>query len=552
MEDEITERRQTEAKISQQTEELSQRNEELARLYRASGSLLAGASLSLEQLARMVVEVVQKEFSQANCSLIVAQKDSNELVHLAIAGPYASQVTVKKLTREGTGLIPQVFRTGASVNEGIVRSNPNYLPAWEAAQSELGIPLKVGNEVIGVIDVQSASPHSFDQNDERLLSIFAEQAALAIEHSRLNAQTDAHIQQLLALRTVDMAISSSFDVTLTLGILLDQITRLLGIHAVDILIFNPTSQSFKFACERGFRTHALQHTQIKFGSGYVWRVVRERKMVVVSDVRIDADGLQRTPDISDELFVSYIGIPLLAKGQVKGVLEVFHRESLTLEREWNAFLEMLAGQAAIAIDNSELFDHLQSSNADLSLAYDSTLEGWASALELRDKETEGHTRRVAELATRLAQALGVRENELLQLYRGALLHDIGKMAVPDRIVLKPGPLSEDEWVIMHRHPQDAYDMLSQIGYLRRALDVPYCHHEKWDGTGYPRGLKGDQIPLAARLFAVVDVWDALTSDRPYRKAWKPEKVHQYIQEQAGLHFDPEVVKAFLDPSFKRE
>jgi HD-GYP domain-containing protein (c-di-GMP phosphodiesterase class II) len=431
------------------------------------------------------------------------------------------------------------------VNAGDVHSAPDYVQGWEAAQSELAIPLKIGNNAIGAIDIQSSKPDAFSPDDERLMTIFAERAALALEHSRLNAQTDSRMQQLIALRTVDMAISSSFDINLTLGILLDQVTRQLGVHAVDILIFNATTQTFKFSCERGFRTHMLQHTQIKFGAGYAWRAVRERRMIVVPDIRAEPDGLQRSPDLSGEQFIAYVGIPLLAKGQIKGVLEVFHREPLGLETERYSFLEMLAGQAAIAIDNSELFDHLQSSNAELSMAYDSTLEGWASALELRDKETEGHTRRVAEVVTRLAQALGVRENDMVHIYRGALLHDIGKMGVPDSIVLKPGPLTEDEWVIMRKHPQYAYDMLSPITYLRLALDIPYCHHEKWDGTGYPRGLRGGQIPLAARIFAVVDVWDALTSDRPYRKAWQEEKARQYIQEQAGLHFDPEVVETFL-------
>jgi HD-GYP domain-containing protein (c-di-GMP phosphodiesterase class II) len=146
---------------------------------------------------------------------------------------------------------------------------------------------------------------------------------------------------------------------------------------------------------------------------------------------------------------------------------------------------------------------------------------------------------------RLAQAMGLNENEIIHLYRGALLHDIGKMGVPDSIVLKTGPLAEEEWVNMRKHPQYAYDMLSPISYLRLALDIPYCHHEKWDGTGYPRGLKGEQIPLAARIFAVVDVWDALTSVRPYRKAWTEAKARQYIKEQAGVHFDPQVVKVFL-------
>jgi putative nucleotidyltransferase with HDIG domain len=169
------------------------------------------------------------------------------------------------------------------------------------------------------------------------------------------------------------------------------------------------------------------------------------------------------------------------------------------------------------------------SNLDLSLAYETTIEGWSRALDLRDKETEGHTQRVTELTVQLAHAAGFRDRDIAHIRRGALLHDIGKMGVPDSVLLKPGPLSDDEWVIMKKHPQFAKDLLQTIEYLRPSLDIPYCHHEKFDGTGYPRGLSGEDIPLSARLFAVIDVWDALSNDRPYRKAWSREEVITYIQ-----------------------
>ncbi|MDE3091491.1 MAG: HD-GYP domain-containing protein, partial [Chloroflexota bacterium] len=250
--------------------------------------------------------------------------------------------------------------------------------------------------------------------------------------------------------------------------------------------------------------------------------------------------------LTDEGFVAYYGVPLIAKGRVKGVLELFHRSTLAPDEEWLAFLEALAEQAAIAIDNAALFNDLQRSNTDLTLAYDATIEGWSRALDLRDKETEGHTQRVTDMTLRLARGMGVSDNELVHLRRGALLHDIGKMGIPDSILHKPGALSDEEWAIMRRHPQLAYDMLSPITYLKSALDVPYCHHEKWDGTGYPRGLKGEQIPLAARIFAVVDVWDALHSDRPYRQAWAEDKVLEHIRSLAGTHFDPQVVKVCLE------
>ena len=182
---------------------------------------------------------------------------------------------------------------------------------------------------------------------------------------------------------------------------------------------------------------------------------------------------------------------------------------------------------------------------DLSHAYDATIEGWSRAMDLRDHETEGHTQRVTDMTLNLARAMQVSESQLTAIRCGALLHDIGKMGVPDAILLKEGKLSEEEWVLMRKHPQLAHDMLVPIAYLNDALNIPYCHHEKWDGTGYPQGLAGENIPLVARIFATIDVWDALITDRPYRKKWTRQKARQYIKEQSGRHFDPQVVEVFL-------
>lgn len=188
---------------------------------------------------------------------------------------------------------------------------------------------------------------------------------------------------------------------------------------------------------------------------------------------------------------------------------------------------------------------LEEANRALREAYDTTLEGWGRVLDLRDGETEGHSQRVAHMTVRLALELGIKGEELLQIRRGALLHDIGKIAIPDRILLKPDKLTSEEWEPMRQHPVYAYETLFSIPYLRPALDIPYCHHERWDGSGYPRGLREEKIPVAARIFAVVDVWDALTSDRPYRKAWPEQKVIEYLHSQSGKKFDPRVVEAFF-------
>ena len=228
-----------------------------------------------------------------------------------------------------------------------------------------------------------------------------------------------------------------------------------------------------------------------------------------------------------------------------GILEIFHRSEVHNDKNWLTFLDTLAGQAAITISSATLFNDLQDSNARLQHAYDTTLEGWSLALDLRDKETEGHTRRVTELTLQLAHKFEFSEEELTHIKRGALLHDIGKMGIPDSILHKPGPLDDAEWKIMRKHPFYAYKLLSPIQYLQPALDIPYCHHERWDGSGYPHGWKRDQIPFAARIFTVADVWDALTSDRPYRPAWEKIKVKEYLREKSGIEFDPRVVNMFL-------
>ena len=189
---------------------------------------------------------------------------------------------------------------------------------------------------------------------------------------------------------------------------------------------------------------------------------------------------------------------------------------------------------------------LREANTQLLNAYEATIEGLSHALDLRDHETEGHSQRVTGVTVKLAQALHISDEEIVHIRRGALLHDIGKIGVPDSILHKPDSLTPEEWVVMRKHPQFAYDMLFRIEYLRPSLEIPYNHHEKWDGSGYPRGLKGNDIPLSARLFAIADVWDALTSDRPYRPAWSQEEARTYIHEQTGKHFDPQVVELFFN------
>ena len=448
-------------------------------------------------------------------------------------------------TPSGDGITAQVLTTGQVYQNNDIQTDPRFTQAALVGgiRAVACAPLTADQRKIGALWIGRRAP--FHPAEVRLLKSIADMAANAIQRASLHEATERHLQQLAALREIDQAIASSLDLKFSLNVLLEQVTRQLGVDAADVLIYLPALHRLDYAAGRGFRTGAIEKVSLRLGEGHAGRAALERRVQHISNI----PALGREPGtaslVAPEGFVEYYGTPLIAKGNVLGVLELFHRHPIQQDANWLEFLSAVAGQAAIAIDNIHLFEGLERSNVELALAYDATIEGWSHALDLRDKETEGHSQRVTELTLQLAEAMGVGEPELVPIRRGALLHDIGKMGVPDAILLKPGTLSDEEFALMKRHPALAYDMLSPIGYLQPALDIPYCHHEKWDGSGYPRGLKGEQIPLAARIFAVADVWDALRSDRPYRPAWPEDKVREHIRALAGTHFDPKVMEVFL-------
>jgi PAS domain S-box-containing protein/putative nucleotidyltransferase with HDIG domain len=446
------------------------------------------------------------------------------------------------------GIVGHVFTTGQIYRTRSYKQDPRtYSPTLPQIPDDwggAGVPIRTANEIIGVIFISVQLPRELSDREIHLLTTIAEIAGNAIHRTRLREQAEQQVQRLAALRSIDLAITANLELEATLGLLLEQGLRQLRVDAMAILLLDTPSQQLTYTLGRGFRTNEITHTQLRVGEGYAGRAASERRLVSALHLSAANEPFARPALLAAEQFVAYCAVPLIVKSAVKGVLEIFHRAPLTPDSTWLDFLETLAGQAAIAVDNAELVNNLQRTNLELALAYDTTLEGWSRALDLRDKETEGHTLRVTELTLKLAQAMGLSEAELVNIRRGALLHDIGKMGIPDHILLKTGPLNESEWSIMRKHAEYAHRLLSPIGFLHPALDIPYCHHERWDGTGYPRGLRGEEIPLAARIFAVVDVWDALRSDRPYRAAWPEDQVWAHIRSLAGTHFDPQVVEQF--------
>jgi len=509
---------------------------------------LVSSTLDSRAIAHKTAEAVRQQSDADEVSILVPVTGGEEMVVVAASGGDREFLVDQRVPKANT-IAGWVANNQEMLSlEGEVmdeRFSPAY-PRPEIIRA-ISLPMVLNKNLIGVMNVNITNkPRNLSEGQIRGLQTLANIAASALENARLYQETEERLRRLDALRRIDLAISSSMDIRISLDVLLDQVHTHLKVDASSVLLMDPASNDFYAAATRGFRSLAASRMRVRMGSGCVGRAAVERRTVPASD----PDELKEDPLLTqlpvDEEIQFIAATPLISKGAVEGVLVVLQRSPFTPSEDWYSFLEILAGQAAIAINNARLFENLQITNQQLIMAYSETIEGWSRALDLRDQETEGHTQRVTEMSLRLARSMNVFSDEELTYFRwGALLHDIGKMGVPDQILLKPEKLTEKEEAIMRMHPEFAFRLLNSITFLRRALDIPHYHHEWYDGTGYPEGLKGEQIPLAARIFAIVDVWDALCSDRPYREGWSDDKVIRYLKKQTGTQFDPKVVDAFL-------
>jgi putative nucleotidyltransferase with HDIG domain len=399
----------------------------------------------------------------------------------------------------------------------------------------------------------SKTPGKFTPEMGRLAQVLVNQTSSAIIKTKLYEETQLALRRMEALHDIDRIITSSVDLLFTIEQITQIIVSQLEIDAVNVVMYNPDSLTFRVVNSIGIYQSPLNQKHLT-RDRITTQFVLERKELKLENQADIYNHFSNDQEIIQAGFKSFLGVPLIVKGEIKGILELFHKSALETDLEWEDFLQTLATQLAIAIDNSQMFRNLQKSHLELTLSYDATIEGWAKTLELRDRETQGHSERVTSMAVKLARILGLGKEDLIHVRRGALLHDVGKIGIPNSILQKPDNLTGDEWKIMREHPTLAYNVLSGSEFLEKALDIPYSHHEKWDGTGYPNQLKGEEIPVAARIFAIIDVYDALRSDRPYRNAWSKSKTLKHIKGQSGSHFDPRVVEEFLkivkkDPDF---
>ncbi|RMD59276.1 GAF domain-containing protein [Candidatus Parcubacteria bacterium] len=501
-------------------------------------TLLRDESVIIKKVLATAIDLL--DISMAACGLVDEQ--ANELDYRYIAGMTAEQLRLPLDGGRGIGVA--VARTGKTIYLPDTSTDSRYVGVgnWHAA-SAICVPMKVGERVIGVLDGEAEKVAAFSPQDQQLLQALADQAAMAVENARLYQQVQRQLDDLRALFQMSATLRDAVSAEEMYPIIVSQGAQALNMDGGVLLQWDDRASVFKAVAASGLLAHLKSVTIPGEGSisGYVRRT---RRIYTFSDPdsadHIPADLRTMVEDVT-----SGVWAPIMTEGWFWGTLVLGSAQPQRFTAQDKHLLTSIATMAATAIQRSSLFESLQQSHQALTRAYDTTLEGWARALELRDQETEGHSRRVTEMTLIVAREMGIRGEQLLHIRRGALLHDIGKMGIPDNILLKPGKLNDAEWKVMRLHPVYARQFLQNIEYLRPALNIPYCHHERWDGSGYPRGLAGEAIPLEARIFSVVDVWDALTSPRPYRDAWPQERAKAYIQDQAGKMFDPQVVKVFL-------
>jgi PAS domain S-box-containing protein len=535
--------------IARDVTEREHRERELKTLVNISSAMRTAQTQ--DELASVILDQVSTLTQATGVAFIIKDDQNLNNVIIQAKGELASSLGLRFPL--GVGLIGKVIEEGQiyvthdAERDCFIYKNLS-LPKQRAA---VFVPLKIHGEPIGAILV--GMENLIEEEETSLLEAVSDLAANAIHRSRLTEETQHYAEMMKTVNKIGQALAETLD--------LQQIYQRLDLAIFELfpdttsLFISRFDENKKiFNCVYGsvdskiIGPNELPPAPLEPpGKGTQSEVIHTRKPLIIHNLqeRIKNVRLNVTVGDSGPLVQSGLYVPMLAQGRIIGVVQVQSPTPNRYHDSDSEALSLIANTAAISIENGELFQQLQHSNIELFETYNSTLVGWADAMDLRDKETEGHTQRVVKITMELARRLGFTPEQLVDINRGALLHDIGKIGIPDRILLKPGPLSEEEWEIMRLHPQYAYQWLAPIKYLQNALEIPYCHHEHWDGSGYPRGLKGEEIPFSARIFAIVDVWDALRSDRPYRPAWTEDRILQYLRDQSGKLFDPLVVNAFM-------
>ncbi len=523
--------------------ETSRRAQEAAAIAEVGRDI--SATLQVDLVLERIAAYAQ-ELLNAETSAVYLFDPADSLLHAVAAKGIDAEELKHDPVELGSGITGNIAlnKVGEIVNYATTDPRAHTVAGTGVNPLEhfMGVPVLTKDALTGLLVVwRTGTEQLFQPTELVFLTSLAQQAAVAIENARLFELERRRRQEAENLQVAATAVTSSLDLEEVLETILIALRQVAPYDSASMFLLE--GDQVRIRAAKGLPNPDLALGQLFPASNPLLRAIqRSGKAIIIEDAQLDS-RFERWA--SGDHIHGWLGLPLIARGQIIGYITLDSHTRCAFHESDAILAQTFAHQAAAAIDNARLFTSLEQSNAELSKAYDTTLEGWGNALELRDKETQGHTRRVAEVTLNLARQLGMREPQLTHLRRGVLVHDIGKMGVPDRILHKKAPLTKSEWEQLRRHPQYAFDLLYPISYLRPAIEVAYCHHERWDGKGYPRGLTGEEIPFMARVFSVVDVWDALLSDRVYRKAWPREKVINYIREQAGAQFDPRVAEEFL-------
>ncbi|NPV41808.1 MAG: PAS domain-containing protein [Anaerolineae bacterium] len=508
------------------------------------GEILGGV-IRLTDFSRKVLEKIAHICGIRNAAILIANS-------------YPGQFTVEMALGGWESLIGQkINESGFRQAEISAESQPNYidLQADHEPTNPFIQSMRTENRYLACMTLKSPKKpagmivlgcdEKFSAELTMTLKAAADMVATAIERANLYQRTEKQLAHLESLHAIDQAITSVYDIQVINKIILDQACRALEADAADILILNEPINALEMVSGRGFIDAINTNVRIPITTSTAGKILLENQQFSIPNLKETPLDFNRNY-IPVENFTSYYARPISLKGKTIGVFEVFFKNAYFPEKDWEDFFEALTTQIAVAYDSTQKYSDLQKLQQNMAASLRSTIETWSKSLELHDIESYGHIRRVTNETLEIAKIMGIEEDQLPNIERGALLHDIGKLAIMDGILQKKGTLTEDEWKEIKRHPEISREMLSNVTLLEDAVDIPYSHHENWDGSGYPQGLKGENIPLAARIFAVVETYDAMISPRPYRAALTKQEAIQYLIDQKGKKFDPRVVDLFLE------
>jgi len=529
--------------------ENTQKSTDLAILHQAT--LEIGKMNNLQQIADMALEILEREKSW-HPSVIRFKSRAGEMLETAAyrgspaLSPEENRARMeflnKEIDRPGKGMIGFVIKEGRPIRSLDLPSDPHYIETVPGIKYGIYAPIVIEGNIEGAVGVESKD-YCFTASDLRLLSSIGEIVGMTARSLRLIEMLRQRVNWLEILHQINQQIGIEAKPDELYQILVDKAIEATGAESAALLIYDSDKNVLRKAIARGWLERILDQPlgpdESISGEIFSTGQMRLSPLITEDPLLIPRNRRLVPPDRAN------IGVPVVAEGTVLGVFHLSMRAPVSFSREFVDLVEMFGSYAGIVIGRMQLIDALRVADKRMQTTYDETLEGWARAIGIRDDETLQHTIRVAKIAVEIGKQLNLNSQEMENLRRGSLLHDVGKIGIPDTILRKPGSLDNEETAIMQTHASFGYELLKPIRYLEEALVVPHCHHEKWDGTGYPRHIKGEAIPRLARIFAVADVYDAMTSDRPYRPARTFQEAVEYVSLQSGKHFDPQVVEAFL-------